>query len=121
MAEKLHVGIIGSGGMTKNHSRGYLNSGQYEIVALADLSSEVMNEYDKVFSEYDDYKAQHFTDFREMLQEAKPDVVSIGVWLSGRQVDGLQTEQGETSHRSSAALPAGLHSGQTADRRWPAG
>jgi len=68
MAEKLHVGIIGSGGMTKNHSRGYLNSGQYEIVALADLSSEVMNEYDKVFSEYDDYKAQHFTDFREMLQ-----------------------------------------------------
>ena len=44
MAEKLHVGIIGSGGMTKNHSRGYLHSGQYEIVALADLSSEVMNE-----------------------------------------------------------------------------
>ena len=83
MTEKLHVGIIGSGGMTKNHSRGYLNSGQYEIVALADLSSEVMNEYDQVFSEYDDYKAQHFTDFREMLQEAKPDVVSIGVWHSG--------------------------------------
>ena len=32
MAEKLHVGIIGNGGMTKNHSRGYLNSGQYEII-----------------------------------------------------------------------------------------
>ena len=42
-----------------------------------------MNEYDQVFSAYDDYKAQHFTDFREMLQEAKPDVVSIGVWHSG--------------------------------------
>jgi predicted dehydrogenase len=83
LADKLRVGVIGSGGMTQNHSRGYLNSGQYEIVALADLSPDVMNEYDEVFAENDDYKAQHFTDFREMLQVAKPDVVSIGVWHSG--------------------------------------
>jgi predicted dehydrogenase len=69
--------------MTQNHSWGYLNSGQYEIVALADLSSEVMNEYDEVFAENDDYKAEHFTDFREMLQVTKPDVISIGVWHSG--------------------------------------
>ena len=69
--------------MTQNHSKGYLNSGQYEIVALADLSPQVMTEYDEEFAEYDDYKAEHFTDFREMLQTAKPDVVSIGVWHSG--------------------------------------
>ena len=43
--------------MTQNHSRGYLKSGQYEIVALADLSCDVMNEYDEVFSQCDDYKA----------------------------------------------------------------
>jgi len=83
LSDKLRVGVIGSGGMTQNHSWGYLNSGQYEIVALADLSSEVMNEYDEVFAENDDYKAEHFTDFREMLQVTKPDVISIGVWHSG--------------------------------------
>jgi predicted dehydrogenase len=83
LSDKLRVGVIGSGGMTQNHSRGYLNTGQYEIVALADLSPEVMSEYDEVFREHADYKAQHFTDFREMLQIAKPDVVSIGVWHSG--------------------------------------
>lgn len=83
MADKLRVGVIGSGGMTQNHSWGYLNSGQYEIVALADLSPEVMNEYDEVFADNDDYKAEHFIDFREMLKVAKPDVVSIGVWHSG--------------------------------------
>ncbi|MBT4340605.1 MAG: Gfo/Idh/MocA family oxidoreductase, partial [Chloroflexi bacterium] len=83
MADKLRVGVIGSGGMTQNHSWGYLNSGQYKIVALADLSPEVMNEYDEVFADNDDYKAEHFIDFREMLKVAKPDVVSIGVWHSG--------------------------------------
>ncbi|MDA1280709.1 MAG: Gfo/Idh/MocA family oxidoreductase [Chloroflexi bacterium] len=83
MAGKLRVGVIGSGGMTQNHSRGYLNTGSYEIVALADLSPDVMDEYDEVFSEYDDYKAKHFTDFREMLRSAKPEIVSIGVWHGG--------------------------------------
>ena len=57
MADKLRVGVIGSGGMTQNHSRGYLKAGRYEIVALSDLSQDVMNEYDETFSEYDDYKA----------------------------------------------------------------
>tara|TARA_Y100001936_G_scaffold219169_1_gene232324 strand:+ start:352 stop:792 length:441 start_codon:yes stop_codon:yes gene_type:complete len=83
LADKLRVGVIGSGGMTQNHSLGYLNSGQYEIVAPADLSQEVMNEYDEGFSEYEYYKAQHFTNFREMLAVTKPEVVSIGVWHSG--------------------------------------
>ena len=39
MAEKLRAGVIGCG-FTINHVRGYLNSGRYEVVSLADLREE---------------------------------------------------------------------------------
>ncbi len=83
MPEKLRVGVIGCGGMSRNHTFGYLNSNLYEVVALADLSESAMSDFDDHFAEYSDYKAQHFTDAREMLEQAKPDVVSVGVWHKG--------------------------------------
>jgi len=83
LADKLRVGVIGCGGMTRNHTYGYLNSGRFEIVGLADLSEQAMKEYDDHFAEREDYKAKHFTDFRAMLAESKPEVVSIGVWHKG--------------------------------------
>ena len=36
MSTKLRVGVIGCGGIAKNHIRGYLDCGSYEIVGLAD-------------------------------------------------------------------------------------
>ena len=83
MANKLRVGIIGCGSMTRNHTYGYLNSQRYEVVALADLSPAAMAAFDEAFSEYGDYKPQHFTDARQMLEEAAPEIVSIGVWHKG--------------------------------------
>lgn len=83
MAEKLRVGIVGCGGMTRNHTWGYLNSGQYQVSGLADLSSDAMKEYDDVFGEHSDYNASHYTDFRQMLEDVKPDVVSVGAWHKG--------------------------------------
>lgn len=83
VADKLRVGVIGCGGMSGNHTFGYLNSNQFEIVAVADLSEQAMKDFDERFAEFDDYKADHFTDAREMLQKAKPDVVSVGVWHKG--------------------------------------
>ena len=83
MAEKLRVGIVGCGGMTRNHTWGYLNSGQYQISGLSDLSAEAMKDYDDVFGEQSDYDPKHFTDFRQMLDEVKPDVVSVGAWHKG--------------------------------------
>ena len=83
MADKLSVGIIGCGEMTRNHTFGYLKSARYEIVALADLSGQAMKDFDEHFSEYADYKPEHFTDAREMLKNSKPDVVSVGVWDTG--------------------------------------
>lgn len=83
MSDKLRVGVIGCGEICSNHTLGYLNSGRYEVVALADLSSQAMTDFDESFSEYDDYKPEHFTDAREMLAKTEPDIVSVGVWDQG--------------------------------------
>ena len=83
MVDKLRVGVIGCGEMTGNHTFGYLTSSRYEIVALADLSEQAMKDFDEHFSEFNDYKPEHFTDAREMLKKSKPEVVSVGVWDKG--------------------------------------
>jgi len=44
MSTTLRAGIIGCGSMAGNHIRGYLDSGRYEIVALADLEEAAMAE-----------------------------------------------------------------------------
>jgi predicted dehydrogenase len=79
MEDKLRVGIIGCGGMAKNHVRGYLRTGRYQVVALADLSEEAMSGYDAEFG----LSTQHYEDAREMLDAERPEVVSIGVWHKG--------------------------------------
>ena len=80
MAEKLRVGVIGCGEVSRNHISGYLNSARYEVIALVDLSEQAMKGLDEHFSENNDYKPEHFTDARTMLEKSKPDVVSVGVW-----------------------------------------
>ena len=85
MGDKLRVGVIGCGDMSRNHAFGYLRADRYEIVALADLSSDAMRDFDEHFAEYSDYKAEHFTDFREMLTQSTLDVVSVGVWDKGHK------------------------------------
>ncbi len=80
MADKLRVGIIGSGAMTANHTFGYLRSAKYEVVALADLREQAMSDFDNQFAKYSDYRAEHFVDAREMLSNVELDVVSVGVW-----------------------------------------
>ena len=79
MSDKLRVGIIGCGGMARNHVRGYLTSARFELVALADLREEAMNRFDETF----ELSAKHYTDARKMLDREQLDVVSIGVWHGG--------------------------------------
>jgi UDP-N-acetyl-2-amino-2-deoxyglucuronate dehydrogenase len=79
MSEKLRVGVIGCGGIARNHVRGYLECGRYEVVALTDLNTEAMADYEGLFH----LGARHYTDAREMLAKENLDVVSIGVWHGG--------------------------------------
>ncbi len=76
---KLRVGIIGCGGIATIHLRGYLDSGRYEIVGLADLEESAMAEKDELFN----ITPQHYQEARHMLAEERPDVVSICTWHPG--------------------------------------
>lgn len=79
MAEKLRAGVIGSGGISRNHVAGYINSGRYDVVALADLNESAMVDMDRQFS----LQTAHYTDARRMMEEQNLDVVSICTWHTG--------------------------------------
>jgi predicted dehydrogenase len=65
--------------MSRNHIRGYLDCGRYEVVALADLNESSMQEVDQQF----DISPRHYTDAHEMLEQERPDVVSVCTWHIG--------------------------------------
>jgi predicted dehydrogenase len=65
--------------MSRNHVAGYLNSGRYDVVALADLNDTAMREMDAQF----DINSTHYVDGRRMLEEEQLDVISIGTWHTG--------------------------------------
>ncbi|MBC8074449.1 MAG: Gfo/Idh/MocA family oxidoreductase [Chloroflexales bacterium] len=79
MTTKLRVGIIGCGGIARMHIRGYLDSGRYEIVGLADLEAAAMAEKDAAFG----IAPRHYSDARQMLATERPDVVSVCTWHTG--------------------------------------
>jgi UDP-N-acetylglucosamine 3-dehydrogenase len=82
------VGIIGTGrprretgatgfGMSHYHARGYLASGRCEIVALADVRRENAEAF-RVDQEIPE--ARIFEDYRDLLREAGPEIVSVATW-----------------------------------------
>ena len=79
MTTKHRVGIIGCGNMSRNHIRGYIDSGRYEIVALADLNESAMQEVNSQFG----ISPKHYTDARQMMDQERPDVVSVCTWHAG--------------------------------------
>ncbi|HRJ40714.1 MAG: Gfo/Idh/MocA family oxidoreductase [Caldilineaceae bacterium] len=79
MSPKLRAAVIGCGGIANNHLSGYLNSGRYEIVALADVNPAAMAEKNERHS----IAPNHYTDAREMMEKERPDVASICVWHGG--------------------------------------
>lgn len=79
MTTKHRVAIIGCGLMSRNHIRGYIDAGRYDIVALADLNESAMQEVDQRFG----IAPKHYTDAHEMLRQERPDVVSVCTWHIG--------------------------------------
>ena len=79
MTSKLRVGAIGAGGISNNHIRGYLDTGRFEIVALADLNESAMAEKDQSYN----IAPRHYTDAREMLEKEELDVLSVCTWHTG--------------------------------------
>lgn len=90
------VGIIGTGrprsapdytgwGMSHKHAQGYNATGKCKIVALCDVVREKAEKFNE---EHADNQAAIFEDYRQLLSEAKPDIVSVCTWpvLHGEMV-----------------------------------
>jgi predicted dehydrogenase len=88
MDTKFTVGIIGAGkpwrtegatgfGMGHIHADGYNATGKCEIIAVCDIVEERAAEFSR---EHSDGQAIVFTDYRQMLEKASPDIVSICTW-----------------------------------------
>lgn len=70
--QKVRVAVIGGGNMGKNHLRNYFLLPEAELVGLADINPDAKKLADE-------YKAQFFADYKEMLDELNPEAVSIVV------------------------------------------
>lgn len=71
MSEILRVGVIGAGNMGRHHIRNYSEMENTELVAVADPAINVL--------ETDLHGAKGYESYENMLEEAKPDAVSIAV------------------------------------------
>ncbi len=69
---KIRVAVIGAGNMGKNHLRNYFLLPGAELVGLADINPDTKKLADE-------HKTSFFTDYKKMLDEVKPDAVSIVV------------------------------------------
>jgi UDP-N-acetylglucosamine 3-dehydrogenase len=69
---KTRVAVIGGGNMGKNHLRNYFNLPEAELVGLADVNPDAK-------SLAKEYKTKFYTDYKVMLDELKPEAVSIVV------------------------------------------
>ena len=69
----LRAAVIGAGAMGRNHVRILSEMSNVELVGVADVDQGRLDEMHRR------YRAPGFLDHREMLQQAKPDLVSIVV------------------------------------------
>ena len=74
---KIKMAILGCGGMSGEHARRYKVRPDVEIVALCDVSEEIVHGYIAKNLSDVEAKPQVFTDFDSMLSEASPDAVTI--------------------------------------------
>ncbi len=73
----LKVGIIGCGGRGRSHAAGYAASKDVKMVACADPKSE---NAEALANTHSIPKAGVYADYKKMLAEVKPDIVSICTW-----------------------------------------
>ncbi len=72
---KYRVGIIASGRIAKAHARGWQGVPDVKMVALADTSEEARRAFGDEFG-----ISMRYTDYREMLDKEKLDIVSVCSW-----------------------------------------
>jgi UDP-N-acetylglucosamine 3-dehydrogenase len=71
-SKKVRVAVIGAGNMGKNHLRNYFLLPEADLVGLADINPDTRKLADE-------YKAEFFTSYKDMLDRLEPDAVSVVV------------------------------------------
>lgn len=75
---KLKVGIIGTGGISNEHMKGYLQlPDDVEVVGLCDIDEAKVYAYAE---KYNIDKKYVYTDYNKMLSEIKFDAISVCTW-----------------------------------------
>ncbi len=69
----IRAAVIGVGAMGKNHARVYSEMPEVELVGVTDVDARLAQSVGRRFG------AADFVDYRQMLDETKPDVVTIAV------------------------------------------
>ena len=92
--EKIRVGIIGTGGISRAHQRTYQQVGGFEIVAVCDIFEDKARQ---AAEEWGVPKKNVFTNQDEMLQMDEIDTISVCTYNQGHRVPTV------------AALEAGKH------------
>ncbi len=72
---KYRVGIIGCGGISRMHAGWYKNYSRTEITCVADISESNLKKFSDEFG-----IEKTYTDYIEMLEKEKPDIISICTW-----------------------------------------
>src|SRR5579871_766548 len=88
MSNRYRYAIIGTGrpwrsegatgfGMAHPHYHGFTQTGQVDLIAIADIRDDNARLF---LEKYQERETTHYTDYRTLLAEEKPDIVSITTW-----------------------------------------
>ena len=69
------VGVIGCGGISRTHTRGFNAQESAQVVAGADINKDTVAKFGEEFG-----ITALYTDFREMLDKEELDIVSVCTW-----------------------------------------
>jgi predicted dehydrogenase len=75
MPNKYRVGVIGTGGIARTHTRGWQSLDSVTVVAGADVNPSALDNFAAEFE-----VPAKYSDFREMLEQENLDIVSVCTW-----------------------------------------
>jgi UDP-N-acetyl-2-amino-2-deoxyglucuronate dehydrogenase len=78
MSERYRVAIVGCGGMGGSHAKAWNGNSRAELVAVADMSEEAAKRLG------DPLGLPAYADYRQMLRDQRPDIVSVTTWQNVR-------------------------------------
>ncbi len=120
---KLKVALIGSGWWGKNILKEAMASGRCQVVALCDVDANTLEVAADKVNDLSGDKPKTFSDHRELLEKAKPDIAIIASpdhWHALQTIDALKSGShvfvekptGQTVNESRAMLKTARKSGR---------